>query len=112
MAMDIALEQVGSTKLVGLNGRLDGTTSVALDAPLTAAIASAPATIIDMGGLDYVSSAGLRILLKAAKQAKARQVKLVLCALHPNVREVFDISGFSTIFAIQPDRAAALATLG
>lgn len=112
MAMDVSVEQVNETCVVTASGRLDGTTCNDLDAQLTAAIGASPATILDMAGLDYVSSAGLRILLKGAKQAKARQVKLVICALHPNVREVFEISGFMTIFTVKPDRAAALAALG
>lgn len=112
MAIDVSVEQVGQISVVTPRGRLDGTTCNDLDTPLSAAIAMSPATVLDMAGLDYVSSAGLRILLKAAKQAKARKVKLVLCALHPNVREVFDISGFMTIFAITPDRATALTTAG
>ena len=60
-------------------------------------------------GLGYVSSAGLRILLKAAKQAKGRGTWLALCALHPHVREVFDVSGFSNIFTIFGAREEAMA---
>ena len=58
------------------------------------------------------SSAGLRVLLKFGKQAKAAKVRLVLARLTPTVKEVFDISGFTSIFEIKPDRGQALASLG
>jgi anti-anti-sigma factor len=109
MTIEIATEQEGETTIVVVSGRLDGLTAPVLDEKLGAAIGATAHTIIDMAGLDYVSSAGLRILLKAAKQAKARGVRLALCAMHPHVREVFDISGFSSIFAIFPGRHEAIA---
>jgi anti-anti-sigma factor len=49
------------------------------------------------------------VLLVAAKQSKAAQCKFAICSLKSQVREVFDISGFGSIIAIHPDRAAALA---
>ncbi|WP_240320781.1 STAS domain-containing protein [Sphingomonas crusticola] len=109
MSIQIADERAGEFPVIVLRGRLDSTTSSLLDARLGEDASASAATIIDMTGLDYVSSAGLRVLLKAAKQAKARSARLLLCTLHPNVQEVFDISGFSAIFSIYPDRAAAAA---
>ena len=111
MSIQIADEQAGAAPVLAIKGRLDGATAGALDERLAETVGVSAVTIVDMAGLDYVSSAGLRILLKAAKQAKARSAKLLLCALHPNVREVFDISGFSAIFSIYPDRAAAVAAI-
>jgi anti-anti-sigma factor len=108
MVMDVSTEQVGEVSVITLRGRLDGSTCGELETQTTSAIATFPICIIDMAGLDYVSSAGLRILLKAAKQAKARQVKLRLCSLHPNVQEVFSISGFMTIFSIFANRDEAI----
>lgn len=57
-------------------GRLDGLIAPALDEKLAATIGATAQTIIDMTGFDYVSSAGLHILIKAAKQAKSRSAKL------------------------------------
>jgi anti-sigma B factor antagonist len=111
MSIQIADEQAGEYPVIALAGRLDSTTSGLLDARLSENVDISDRTIIDMTGLDYVSSAGLRVLLKAAKQAKARSARLLLCTLHPNVQEVFDISGFSAIFSIYPDRATAAAAV-
>lgn len=110
--MNVVTERIGGATVVALTGRLDSSTSKDLDDHLSGIIDAAPVVVIDMGSLNYVSSAGLRILLKAAKQAKSRASKLMLCALHPHVREVFDISGFSSIFAIHADRSAALGRQG
>ena len=65
----------------------------------------ARALIIDCAALDYVSSAGLRIFLLAARTAQRAGISFALCALKPAVREVFDLSGFSRIIAVHADRA-------
>lgn len=67
------------------------------------------AVIIDGAALEYVSSAGLRAVLLAARAAQRASIPFALCALRPAVREVFDLSGFSRIMAVHPDRATALA---
>lgn len=107
--MDITQEPHGSLLLLAPVGRLDSNTAQHLDAVLTRDGAAASGIVIDCAGLDYVSSAGLRVLLKAAKAGRRDGRALSLCALRPNVREVFDISGFTAIFTLHPDRAAALA---
>ncbi len=67
------------------------------------------AVIIDCAALDYVSSAGLRAFLLAARTAQRAGISFGLCSLKPAVREVFDLSGFSRIIAVHADRATALA---
>ncbi|CAK0770866.1 putative anti-sigma factor antagonist BtrV [uncultured Gammaproteobacteria bacterium] len=111
--MDIVEIKQGAVVVIELRGRLDSNTSKILEEKLLAAIApEQPAMVVDCGQLDYVSSAGLRVLLMAAKKVKAARGKLALCALKAHVQEVFDVSGFSSIFAIHPARAAALASVG
>ncbi len=70
----------------------------ALQAQLTTCAAGKDAVVLDMGGVEYVSSAGLRALLLAARQAKAQGGTLVVAALRPFVREVFEISRFTLLF--------------
>ncbi len=64
--------------------------------------------VLDCAGLDYISSSGLRIFLVAQKKISAVQGKLLLSNLQPTIKEIFDISGFSTIFSIFPDTEAAI----
>ena len=64
---------------------------------------------LDFTKLDYISSAGLRVLLGAAKTLLASGGSLGIFGLNPSVLEVFEISGFSTILAVYPSEAEALA---
>ena len=64
--------------------------------------------ILDMGGLEYISSAGLRVVLLLAKRLKQNGGHLVLCSLQPHVLEVFDISGFLSILDVAESREMAL----
>ena len=109
--MDIREEACGDALVVTASGRLDSNSAAALEAVLPARTQASPKVVLDLSDVPYVSSAGLRVLLIGAKAARAAGHKLVLTGLSPSVREVFDISGFSTIFAIEPDVAAGLAAL-
>jgi anti-sigma B factor antagonist len=64
--------------------------------------------LVDFEDLDYISSAGLRVLLATAKKLRGAGGNLRLCSLNETVGEVFEISGFSTIFAVFPSEAEAL----
>jgi anti-anti-sigma factor len=106
MTLDDGVQQVT------LKGRLDSLTSSGLEKSLQPLFETTGSrTLVDFSALSYVSSAGLRVILMAAKRAKQSQGKLVLCGLLPHVREVFEISGFLKILDVVDDRAAALAQL-
>lgn len=97
---------------VTLTGRLDSVTTGGLEKSLQPLFETVGTrTLIDFSALSYVSSAGLRVILMAAKRAKQSQGKLVLCGLLPHVREVFEISGFLKILDVVSDRSAAMAHL-
>jgi anti-anti-sigma factor len=106
--MEIAEFSDGGHAIVALEGRLDTTTAPQAEAALLAMIERGP-LIVDLAQLRYVSSAGLRVLLKAAKQAKAGGRRFAICALQPSVREVFLISGFDKVIATFETRADAMA---
>jgi anti-sigma B factor antagonist len=110
--MDIREETVGGVHLVSASGRLDSGSAGALEAVLPARVQAHDKVLLSLSDVAYVSSAGLRVLLIGAKAARANGHKLVLSGLAPSVREVFDISGFTSIFAIEPDVDSALAALG
>lgn len=110
--MEIAHEQRGDVVVVRLAGRLDSGAAPSAEAGFAAILGgAAPRLAIDMTGLDYISSAGLRVLLVLAKKVQQSQGKVALFGLVPTVREVFSISGFDTIFSIQSDTAAAIAAV-
>jgi len=97
---------------LALTGRLDASNASALEERVLALINSGERRIVfDLAQLDYISSAGLRVLLVAAKRLGAADGQLALAGLRDSVREVFEIAGFSSIFQILPDAQAANAAL-
>jgi anti-sigma B factor antagonist len=109
--MDIREDTRGGALVVTAAGRLDSSSAGALEAVLPARVQANDKVVLDLADVAYVSSAGLRVLLIGAKAARANGHKLVLAGLSASVREVFDISGFTSIFAIEPDVDSALAAL-
>jgi len=111
--MEIHDERVGDTCVVTAKGRLDGGASAAFADRVSALIeGSNPKLLIDFAGVDFVTSAGLRAVLLLVKKVKAAGGSFALCGVQDSVREVLDITGFTSMLAIHPARAAALASLG
>ena len=109
MAIEIQQEQIGSVRVLDLSGRLDTETAVDVELALQDLLAAGEREfLIDLSGIGYVSSAGLRVLLSLAKQLDGGKGSLRLCGLNAAVTQVFDVAGFSKLFAIFPDRTAAL----
>jgi len=89
-------------------GRIDGTNAAATEKELLAFLDSGtPRIVIDLSAVDYLSSAGLRVLLVAAKAARAKAGKVVLAAPRPAVLELLTMSGFDRIMNLEADVAAA-----
>ncbi len=108
--MEIREELVGDVVVVAPVGRVDSTTSSALDARLTALDAAGRRrVVVDFGAVEYISSAGLRVMLSLAKRARDTGGRVALCALDQSVRQVFDLAGFTALFTILPERGQAVA---
>jgi len=91
---------------------LDTTTAKTIEDRILAHIDSGERRLaIDLTGLEYISSAGLRVFLLAAKRLDSAQGRIALCALTEPVREVFDVAGFISIFAIYDSHQEALKDL-
>lgn len=99
--MNINEKAENGITVLTISGRLDANTSGNLEARFLQSVETgASRFVFNLDGLEYVSSAGLRSLLLAAKKVKAIQGILVLAHLSEQVKEVFDMSGFSSIFKI------------
>jgi anti-anti-sigma factor len=108
MAIEIQQEHLDSLRVLTLGGRLDTETAVDVELALQDLLGSGERQfLIDLSGIGYVSSAGLRVLLGLAKQLDGGKGSLRLCGLNASVTQVFEVAGFSKLFAIFPDRAAA-----
>ena len=109
MTIAIAQEQQGVVRILALTGRLDTETAADVELALQDLLTAGERRfLIDLAGIGYVSSAGLRVLLALAKQLDGGKGDLKLCGLNASVRQVFDVAGFSKLFAIFPNRDAAL----
>lgn len=99
--MDITETKHDQYSVFKLNGRLDSNTAMGFEQKLFESIENgAQRLILDFQDLDYISSAGLRVILKATKNLKGADGKLVLCAMQDYVKEVFEISGFDSFLPI------------
>lgn len=98
--MTILKHQNGSSLTIALEGRLDTTTAPQLDETLKESLSGVNDLTLDFGKLEYISSAGLRVLL-AAHKTMSRQGKMTVKNVGETVREVFDITGFADIFEIE-----------
>lgn len=109
--MDLREERVGGVTVLEVKGRLDSTTSPVLGERLTAMLGAAnPRVLVDFSQLEYISSAGFRVLLIAAKRADQGTAKLVLCGVSGKVRQLFDLGGFLDLFAIAATRDEGVAS--
>ena len=107
--MKIDVTEDGNVRLVAIEGDLDTGTSPEAQERLVRIMDEGSAKmLLDMEKMNYISSAGLRVLLVLAKQSAANGGELRICGLNEMAREVFDISGFSSILNVFPSRADAL----
>ncbi len=108
--MAIATERSGDVLVLLPQGRLDSNNAGAVETEILDHVAAGSNRIVvDFGGLEYISSAGLRVVLVVAKRLKQAGGALVLCRLAPHIREVFEISGFLSILTATETREEAIA---
>jgi anti-anti-sigma factor len=101
--INIATSRLAASATLALTGRLDGLSSPELEQQFSALIASGVRTLtLDLSGLEYVSSAGLRVFIIASKKLKASGGAAHFSSLTPAVREVFHISGLLTALGVAP----------
>ena len=98
--LNIEKKTNGTELTVVLKGRLDTTTAPELEKELKASLDGMTALIIDMTALDYISSAGLRVLLSAQKTMN-KQGKMKVVHVSETIMEIFEVTGFSDILTIE-----------
>jgi len=110
--MEITEERRGDILILQIIGKLDSSTSKDLEEKILSIIASSQGKlVIDLSQLDYVSSAGLRVFLLAAKRMDGAKGKMILCSLKDAVKQVFDIAGFSSLLTLTASTEEAIKNL-
>ena len=107
--MELNEQKKGSAIVLEISGRLDATNSSTLENKLFKLMNSGENNIIiDCKELDYISSSGLRVCLVGLKKITAAKGNFLLCSMKDNIKQIFDISGFTRIFKIFPSQEEAL----
>lgn len=107
--MEITFSDAGQIKVVRFNGMIDTVTASDVEAALSQLLADGvDKMVLNFEQLSYINSIGLRVILVVAKQLKRGEGQLRICCLNEPVREVFDITGFSTILTVVESEEEAL----
>ena len=106
--MPIIAEHQGDVLFLGLSGRLDSNQAAELETSFLETVAGANKILLDFKGLEFISSAGLRVILMTAKRTKQAGGHLALFGLNANILKVFRVSGFLKILQVFDTREQAL----
>ena len=108
--MEYASEKRGDAVVLTARGRLDAVTASGFEAECGKLLDDgATCIVVDLGGLEFISSAGLRSILSSGKKCKAAGCALRFCNLEGMVQDVFKVSGFASMFPVFADADAAVA---
>ena len=107
--MNITKDTIKGLTVLRCVGRLDATTSIKLENEINALLDSEiNKVLIDFSGVDYLSSAGMRLLLSMTKRLKNKRGKLSIFAIHEEVREIINMAGFEKVLAIYSTEEEAI----
>ncbi|HTP97029.1 MAG TPA: STAS domain-containing protein [Burkholderiales bacterium] len=110
--MELIEAQIDSVVALGINGRIDSVTAGTLKDRLAGLVQSGKAhLVVDFKDVAYISSAGFRTLLIAAKMAEEAGGRIALCGINGEVRRLFEIAAFTELFLILSDRNEAAAAV-
>lgn len=110
--MNVNTETSGNSLVIALDGRVDSSNAAEFNTALENATGDSDlGVVLDCENLQYISSAGLRVILTTAKSLQSSQRQFVICTLSNPIQDIFVISGFDQIINIQGSRAEALATM-
>lgn len=109
--MEITTHKENAAIVVSVKGRIDAVTAPAYENAMKGLLEKESVFILDFQNLEYISSAGLRVILATAKSLKAKSGRMVMAHVVGTVREVFDISGFGAIFSMYDSVDEALSGL-
>ncbi|WP_035240675.1 STAS domain-containing protein [Desulfobacter vibrioformis] len=111
--MDIHIDECSNALVISVAGKIDASNSTEIEKEIAASTATVQKIVIlDLQGLEYMSSAGLRVVLISAKNLKAKKQDLLISGLQGPVKDVFELSGFYSIFKIFPTLEEALNSIG
>jgi anti-sigma B factor antagonist len=109
--MELKTEKRANALVVSVSGNLDALTAPELADAIGKELRNGNTNLVaDLAGLEYTSSAGLRVMLNGVKEARQKGGDLRLAGIQPNVKKVLDLSGFTSIMKSYADVDAAVAS--
>ena len=110
--MEITHKEESGILFIAINGRLDGLTVPSAERSINEILERGNNRLLfDFSELEYLSSGGLRVILSAAKEIKRREGQVFLCAMQGYVKEIFEVSGFTSIIPIKDTVESGIAEL-
>lgn len=110
--MEVGERKLDGAMVVTPRGSLDSNTSRQFEERLFSLIRQGDnRLIIDLEDVDYISSAGLRVIIKAVKELKQGEGQLILCSMKDYIRELFELSGFASFLPIYPSLEESIQSL-
>jgi anti-anti-sigma factor len=107
--MNVQVVKSEEYAIVSVEGRVDTTNAGEFEKAMMEVLdGGATRIVLDCSALNYISSSGLRVFLIVQKKMMGLKGQFSLCSLQPGIREIFDISGFSSIFSMFPDKESAM----
>jgi len=111
--MDIKHSKEGEITIVTVNGRLDATTAPVADKTIKKILKrDCLRMIFDFSTLDYLSSGGLKVILGATKELRRKEGQIVLCSLSKFVKEIFEVSGLTSLIPITDTIESGIEQMG
>ena len=111
--MDITHVKEDEISIITINGRLDATTAPVADKTIKKILKrDCLRMIFDFSALDYLSSGGLKVILRATKELRRKEGQIVLCSLSKFVKEIFDVSGLNSLIPITESVESGIEQLG
>lgn len=104
MSISFEVRDAGDKRVLAATGRIDSSSAPEFETALFELLDQAPSggVAVDFAAVDYISSAGLRVVLMGAKRQMAASAPFAICALQENVQKVFAIGGFEKLVPIYP----------
>ena len=110
--MEIKIEDIDNVKVVTLTGDIDANTAPTVTEKVLPLVQNNSRLLLNMTGVPYMSSAGLRTLLSLARQATAKDGKVVLVGLSAELTDTMSVTGFLDLFITKANQAEGLIELG
>ena len=108
IGVEIKVEQEGSVYFVTLEGRLDASTTPVVEKKMAGLLDVAEKIVVDCSKIDYLSSAGMRLLLSSTKKMAAKEGKIAFMGMHDDVLDVIKMAGFERILHLFPNKKEAM----